>query len=59
VKIKDLKPKQLFSVPCPTCGAAVGKPCELISGGQRNEPHPDRKIEAAEALEKNMNQMDA
>ncbi len=60
MKIKDLKPKQLFSVPCPACGAAVGQPCKLNSGAQRNKPHPDRKYEAAEALENNAeNQMDA
>jgi hypothetical protein len=40
-------------------GAAVGQPCELLSGGQRHEPHADRKYEAAEALENNANQMDA
>jgi len=59
VRIKDLKPKQLFSVSCPTCGADVGQPCELISGAQRNEPHADRKYEAAEVVENTMNQMDA
>ena len=59
MKIKDLKPKQLYSVRCPTCFAAVGQQCELIAGGQRNEPHPDRKFEAAEASENKMILMDA
>ena len=59
MKIKDLKQKQLFSVRCPTCGAAVGQPCELNTGGQRNAPHIDRKFEAAEALEINGIRMNA
>jgi hypothetical protein len=59
MKVKELKQKQLFSVPCPTCGAAVGQPSELIAGGKRNDPHPDRKLVAAEAVENNRIQMDA
>ena len=59
MKIKELKSEQLFSVPCPTCGAAVGQPCQLIGAGTRNAPHIDRKYEVAEAVENNMNQMDA
>lgn len=44
--------KQKSSVTCPTCGVAAGKRCVLIAGGPRNEPHPNRKIAAAEVLEK-------
>jgi hypothetical protein len=51
MKIKQLTTKELLSVPCPTCGAANGKPCELHAGGQRNEPHTNRKFAAAEAVE--------
>jgi hypothetical protein len=58
VKIKELTQKQLFSVRCPACGAAVGQPCELNAGGQRNTPHPDRKFEAAEAVENSAIRMD-
>jgi hypothetical protein len=32
---------------------ATGKRCILVAGSLRNEPHPDRKLLAAEALEKN------
>jgi hypothetical protein len=51
VKSKELTPKQLLSVPCNTCGAAVGEPCELHTGALRSEPHRDRKLCAADALE--------
>jgi len=47
----DLTAKQLFSVPCPTCGVAPGEPCLLHSGAPRSEPHLDRKFSAAEAIE--------
>ncbi len=49
--MKDLTSDQLSSVPCPTCGASVGQRCVLHSGGPRSEPHVDRKLSAAEAME--------
>jgi hypothetical protein len=51
VKTKELTIKQILSVPCPTCGAATEKACELHTGALRNEPHRDRKLCAAEAAE--------
>ena len=51
VKAKDLTPKQILAMPCPTCGAAVGEVCELNTGTPRTEPHRDRKLSAAEAVE--------
>jgi hypothetical protein len=51
VKTKELTPKQVLSVPCTTCGAAVGEVCELHTGAPRTEPHRDRKLSAAEAVE--------
>jgi hypothetical protein len=51
VKTKELNPKQILSVPCPTCGAATEEPCELHTGALRTEPHRDRKLSAAEAVE--------
>jgi hypothetical protein len=51
VKTKELTPKQILSVPCSTCGAAVGEACELHTGAPRTEPHRDRKLSAAEAAE--------
>jgi hypothetical protein len=54
VKTKELTPKQILSVPCITCGAAVGEVCELHTGAPRTEPHRDRKLSAAEAVEKKL-----
>lgn len=51
VKRRDLTTEQMAAVECPTCGAAVGEVCELNSGGQRFEPHRDRKLAAADAVE--------
>jgi hypothetical protein len=51
VKTKELTPKQVLSVPCNTCGAAIGEACELNTGALRTEPHRDRKLFAAEAAE--------
>ena len=51
VKAKELTPKQILSVPCSTCGAAVGEACELQTGAPRTEPHRDRKLSTAEAAE--------
>jgi hypothetical protein len=51
MKTKDLTPEQMASVPCPTCGAAIGEDCELNSGALRFEPHRDRRLSAADAVE--------
>jgi hypothetical protein len=51
VKTKELTPKQILSVPCATCGAGIGKACELHTGALRTEPHRDRKLSAAEAVD--------
>ena len=56
MKVKQLTRKQQSSVACPTCGVAAGKRCVLVAGGPRNEPHPNRKVAAAEAIEKKANQ---
>jgi hypothetical protein len=47
----ELTPKELSSVPCPTCGVAAGERCHLHSGSPPFEPHLDRKLCAIEALE--------
>lgn len=52
VKTKELTLKQILSVFCATCGAAIGEPCELHTGALRFEPHRDRKLSAAEAVDK-------
>ena len=52
MKIPKLTRKEKSSVACPTCGVAAGKRCVLVAGGPRNEPHPNRKVAAAEAVEK-------
>jgi hypothetical protein len=51
VKTKELTLKQILSVPCTTCGATVGEACELHTGASRTEPHRDRKLSAADAVE--------
>jgi hypothetical protein len=51
VKTKELTRKQILSVPCPTCGAATEEACKLHTGALRTEPHRDRKLSAAEAVE--------
>jgi hypothetical protein len=51
MRMSHLTPKQLFSVPCPTCGVATGERCLLHSGAPRSEPHVDRRLSAAEAIE--------
>jgi hypothetical protein len=51
VKSKELTPKQFLLVPCNTCGAAIEEPCELHTGALRSEPHRDRKLSAADAVE--------
>jgi len=53
VKTRELTPEQILSVPCPTCGAAIEEICELQTGAPRTEPHRDRKLSAAEAVETN------
>ncbi len=52
VKTRELTPKQILSVRCTTCGAAIGEACELHTGDPRSEPHRDRKLTAADAVEK-------
>jgi hypothetical protein len=52
MKVSDLTPEQLSSVPCPTCGVAARERCLLHSGTPRTEPHLERKLSAAEAIEK-------
>jgi hypothetical protein len=51
VKTSKLTLSQIFAIPCRTCGAAIGKVCQLYTGGLRNEPHRDRKLSAVEAAE--------
>ena len=51
MKSKELTLKQILSVPCPTCGAAAAEACGLQTGAPRTEPHRDRKLSAAEAVE--------
>jgi hypothetical protein len=52
VNAKALTPKQLSSVPCPTCWVAAGKRCHEHTGALRlrNNPHFDREVAAIEAV---------
>jgi hypothetical protein len=45
---KELNPKQVLAVRCPTCGAAPGEKCELSTGQPRMNPHRDRRLIAAD-----------
>ena len=47
---KELSPKQILAVHCPTCGAAPGEKCKLTTGRHRAESHRDRRLIAAEQL---------
>jgi hypothetical protein len=51
VRMTDLSPQLFLAVPCPTCGVDAGKDCVLHAGGLRSDPHIDRKLDAAEAIE--------
>jgi hypothetical protein len=52
MKKSNLTPEELISVPCPTCSAAAGERCLLLSGAPRSEPHVDRKLSAIEAIKR-------
>src|SRR5271155_437366 len=51
VKTRKLTAEQISSVPCATCGAAAGEVCDPHPGAPRPEPHRDRKLAAADAVE--------
>ena len=53
VRMTDLTPQLLLAVPCPTCGVDAGKDCLSHSGGLSSEPHIDRTLDAAKAIETN------
>jgi len=41
---KKERSPQALTIPCPTCGAAPGKKCELSNGQPRTDPHRDRRV---------------
>jgi hypothetical protein len=51
MRMNDMTAKQLFAVPCPRCGVAMGSRCLEPSGTLRAEPHVDRRLAAIEAVE--------
>jgi hypothetical protein len=51
VRMTDVTPQLLLAVPCPTCGVDAGKHCLLHTGEPSPDPHIDRKLDAAEAIE--------
>jgi len=51
MKTRDLTPKQLLLLRCPTCGAKPGEKCELATGQPRVNPHRDRRLVTAEFVE--------
>jgi len=44
MKKDDPSPRNPLAISCPTCGAAPGEKCQLISGQPRTEPHRDRRL---------------
>ncbi len=51
MKKKELTPRQVAIVSCPTCGVPIGKPCVLHSGGLRSIAHIGRRLIAVEEME--------
>jgi hypothetical protein len=51
MRLEDLTPKLVLSVPCPTCRAAPEQPCLLYSGAPHIDLHIERKFYAAETIE--------
>jgi len=51
MRLEDLTPELVVSVPCPTCGAASERPCLLYSGDPHIDSHIERKFYAAETIE--------
>jgi len=45
---KELSPKKILAVRCPTCGAKPREKCELSTGQPRTDPHRDRRLNAAD-----------
>jgi hypothetical protein len=43
---------EALSVPCPTCGAAPHKRCELAIGGARPQSHLERRLIASDKVVK-------
>jgi hypothetical protein len=41
---KEIDPKKVLAIRCPTCGAAPGEKCELSTGLPRFEPHRNRRL---------------
>jgi hypothetical protein len=39
---RELSPKQILALRCPTCGAAPRQKCELGTGQLRMTPHRER-----------------
>jgi hypothetical protein len=52
MKKKDVTVKQLYAVPCPTCGVPIGKHCVLKTGANRTNAHVNRRLAAIEQVEK-------
>jgi hypothetical protein len=46
--MKTVSLQKILAIRCPRCGAAPGEKCELNTGQPRNEPHSDRRLNAAD-----------
>lgn len=59
MKTSAIPLKFIDSIPRPTCGVEPGKGCVLHAGGLRSTPRVDRKLMAAEAIEKRETRQDS
>ena len=46
MKIRQLDPDRILSIPCPTCGAQPEQKCELATGQPLTNPHRSRRLDA-------------
>lgn len=47
----DIQEKKALTIPCPTCGAGLGKKCESNTGKPRHTSHVGRRLVAEEIVD--------
>jgi hypothetical protein len=52
MKKRDLTAKNVSTIPCPTCGAGIGRRCILTTGRPRFKAHVNRRLGALEMFER-------
>lgn len=51
IQVREPTIIRVNAIRCPTCGAPGGQECESSTGYSRSEPHQERRLAAAEALD--------